>query len=102
MTENRIRVGSAVIVKDSKGRILLGQSNKSPIEGSWVLPGGGVKFGETIKSAAKREIKEETGLDIHVGKQIKAYEIVNPEINLHRIVIYYQATLLDENKEIKC
>ena len=37
-----------------------------PRKGSWCVPGGGVKLGETIRDAIKREILEETGIETEV------------------------------------
>lgn len=45
------------------GKILLMREAKS-MSGKWELPGGGLDFGEDIKSALQREVKEEMGLKI--------------------------------------
>ncbi|HVZ67636.1 MAG TPA: NUDIX domain-containing protein [Patescibacteria group bacterium] len=58
-------VVAAIIEKD--GKILLGQkpTGKGPYPDSWHLPGGGVNLeDETLEDAMRREIKEETGLDV--------------------------------------
>lgn len=39
----------------------------------WGFPGGALEFGETPQMAAKREVKEETGLDVEVGNLIGVY-----------------------------
>jgi 8-oxo-dGTP diphosphatase len=87
MTEALPRIGSALLVQDEANRILLGQRNKDPQRGAWVIPGGKIHAFESIADAAARELQEETGLTVEVGKLFKVYEIVNPP-NEHRIVIY--------------
>jgi 8-oxo-dGTP diphosphatase len=87
MSDALPRVGSALLVKDDRGRVLLGQRNKDPQRGSWVIPGGKIHAFERIAEAAARELQEETGLTVEVGSQFRVYEIVNPP-NEHRIVIY--------------
>jgi 8-oxo-dGTP diphosphatase len=52
----------AIIQKNSQ--ILLIERKKEPFEGYLVLPGGFVNEGERVEDAAKREVKEETSLDI--------------------------------------
>jgi|SRR5580704_9991839 ADP-ribose pyrophosphatase YjhB (NUDIX family) len=93
MNDTLPRIGSALLVQDEKSRILLGQRNKDPQRGSWVIPGGKIHAFESIAGAAIRELQEETGLTVEVGPQFKAYEIVNPP-NEHRIVIYSWAKVI--------
>jgi len=87
MSDALPRIGSALLVRDKANRILLGKRNKDPQRGSWVIPGGKIKPFEAIGEAAARELREETGLEVEVQGQFRAYEIINPP-NEHRIVIY--------------
>jgi 8-oxo-dGTP diphosphatase len=56
-------VGVGVVVWRD-GRVLLIQRGKAPRQGAWSLPGGAQELGETVIEAAKREVREETGLEI--------------------------------------
>ena len=58
------RVGVGVIILNDNGQILLGKRKGSHGAGEWALAGGAVEFGESIFETARRETKEETGLDI--------------------------------------
>ncbi len=93
MSDALPRIGSALLVQDAGNRILLGQRNKDPQRGSWVIPGGKIHAFESIAEAATRELQEETGLTVEVGPLFKVYEIVNPP-NEHRIVIYSWAKVV--------
>ena len=64
----------AVIVKGNK--ILLVKRAGEPGKGLWSIPGGLVEIGESIKDAARREVKEETGLDVRVDEVADVTEII--------------------------
>lgn len=83
------RIGSAVLVVDGD-RLLLGVRGKDPNRGKWVLPGGGVHPFESIAEAARRELLEETGLDIEVDNQVDILEIIEPPAE-HRVIVFSQA-----------
>ncbi len=53
--------------------VLLIKRKNQPYRGSWALPGGFVEFGETVESAAIRETKEETGIDVELGQLVGVY-----------------------------
>lgn len=88
-TEFLPRVGSAVIV-EKDGKILLGVRGKEPNRGKWVLPGGRIECFESIFGAAKRELREETGLEVDINGFVDFQEIINPP-NEHRIIIFSHA-----------
>jgi len=80
------RLGSAVVVV-SEGRVLLGRRAKDPNRGKWVLPGGGVRPFESIAEAGRRELREETGLEIEVDDVVAVREIINKP-DEHRLIVF--------------
>ena len=60
---DQVRVGFGVMLLNNN-KILLGKRKGSHGEDSWSLPGGHLEFNEKIKHAIKRELKEETNLDV--------------------------------------
>jgi 8-oxo-dGTP diphosphatase len=63
MSDSYVRVGVGVFIfKD--GKFLMQQRHGAHGAGSWSVPGGHLEFGESFEHTARREVKEETGLDI--------------------------------------
>jgi 8-oxo-dGTP diphosphatase len=85
------RVGSAVFVVDEHGRLLLGRRDKEPHRGKWVLPGGKVEPFESIEDAARRELLEETGLEIEIDRTVDVVQIIDPP-HEHRVIVYTHAS----------
>lgn len=56
-----------MFVFDAAGRVLLIERGRPPGQGLWSVPGGKVEWGETVADACRREVLEETGVDITVG-----------------------------------
>ncbi|RKT52674.1 NUDIX hydrolase [Saccharothrix australiensis] len=56
------------IIHDSNGRLLLVRRANPPGEGRWSIPGGRVEPGEDDRTALTREVLEETGLSVTVGR----------------------------------
>ena len=57
-------VAAAGVVLNENGEVLL----VNPYQDSWVLPGGEVEVGENLVDAVKREIFEESGIEVEVGE----------------------------------
>ncbi|MGI0134400.1 MAG: NUDIX hydrolase [Candidatus Micrarchaeaceae archaeon] len=90
---NVVRAGAAALIEDGTGKVLIAKRGTYP-EGIWVLPGGGIDFGERAEDTVVREIKEETGLEIKPVGLIKVYEMILPKLNVHRIIFFYRAKLV--------
>ena len=81
----------AVVVRD--GRALIVKRAHEPRKGEWSLPGGLLELGESLVDAVRREIKEETNLDIEVGPVIETFDRVHQDaagkIRYHFVIVDY-------------
>ena len=79
----------AVVVRD--GRALIVKRAHEPRKGEWSLPGGLLELGESLQDAARREIKEETNLDVVVGPMLETFDRVHRDdagrIRYHFVIV---------------
>jgi GDP-mannose mannosyl hydrolase len=74
------------MIVENKCFLFLRRNNK-PAKGEWWFPGGRIRRGESLEQTLRREIKEETGLELSFYKLINVYSRVFPE--RHDIAIAY-------------
>ena len=71
-----VGVGGVVI---ADGRALLIRRGNPPLEGEWSIPGGALEVGEMLLDAVRRELAEETGIEVRVGDLIEVFERIFPD-----------------------
>jgi len=92
-----ILIGVGALIEDGAGRILLVKhvpERGGFWQGKWICPGGELELGETIEEGIKREVKEETQLDIDLLAPLYPFDRVvkeNDDVSLHVLYIDYLA-----------
>ncbi len=88
----------AVIVRG--GQILLIECDEAGFGLHYNLPGGGVQHGEPVRAAVQREVREEAGVEVEVGRLLLSYEVLHPDVYRpaemhHSFGLLFECTLLD-------
>jgi ADP-ribose pyrophosphatase YjhB (NUDIX family) len=81
-------VGVAVV---DAGRVLLVKRRYEPMQGTWAIPGGFLEIGETPRAAARREVREETGLDVRITGILDGFPTGGPRWRV--VFICYQGVI---------
>ncbi len=92
----RPKVIVAGLVKKD-GRVLLVKEILESKLPYWIVPGGKVEFGESLVDAVKREIKEETNLDVEVLRLLDFKEHVNLKYDYHTVIFFFLVKPLNES-----
>ncbi len=85
-------VGVGAVVLDGSRVVLVKRANE-PLKGEWSLPGGAVDVGETLEQAIRREVREETGLDVEVGPIVDVLDRIRHDadgrIKFHYVLVEF-------------
>jgi len=89
MLKEKIKIRVAGFLFINKKLLLVEHHKEKSLH--WVLPGGGVEFHETAKTALKRELKEELNLEVRVDDFLFVDEVIWE--NRHNIDLYFSMSL---------
>jgi len=99
MAKCPILIGVGAVIEDKNGRILLVKHRRERggfWQGKWICPGGELELGETIEEGIKREVMEETQLEIELVAPLHPFDRVvrsDNGVSLRVIYIDYLAKL---------
>lgn len=87
-----LAVGTIVV---RNGHVLLARRGKPPSQGKWSVPGGAVDVGESLEDAARREIREECGIEVELTDTVEVIQRVTRDetqrVRFHYVIVDYVA-----------
>jgi ADP-ribose pyrophosphatase YjhB (NUDIX family) len=92
--------GVGAVVLDAELRVLLVRRGQPPLLGEWSLPGGALELGERLEDGIRREVREETGLDVEPEEIVAVFDHIShadddPErVRFHYVLVDYRCSLL--------
>jgi 8-oxo-dGTP diphosphatase len=81
------------VIFDPEARVLLIRRGHEPFRGAYALPGGFVDVGETTENACRREVEEETGLEVHDLQLVGVYSDPSRDPRGHTVSVAYATRL---------
>jgi ADP-ribose pyrophosphatase YjhB (NUDIX family) len=88
-----VGVGGVVV---HRHRALLIRRGSEPLKGEWSIPGGMLELGEELAEGVRRELKEETGLDVEPLEIVAAFDRITREgkrVKYHYVIVDYVCRL---------
>ena len=78
-----------VVVRDRRALII--RRGHEPRRGEWSIPGGTVELGERLTEAVQRELREETGLVVEVGRVLELFDRIHHDdegrVRYHFVIV---------------
>ena len=97
---NRPAVGIGVFVYNDQGQFLMGKRVGKHGKNTWSVPGGYQEYGESFEETARREVKEETGIEI---EDVEFFAITNnifKDEQKHTITIFFKSIYKNGNPSV--
>ncbi len=88
-----VGVGGVVI---HDGNVLLIRRGSEPLKGEWSLPGGMLELGERLEAGTRRELLEETGLEVEPVEVVKVFDRIQHDggrVRYHYVIVDYLCLL---------
>jgi 8-oxo-dGTP diphosphatase len=82
-------LGVGAVIWNGRDEVLLVRRARPPRAGEWSIPGGKIESGETIHDALRREVREETGIEVEIGALAGATDL--QENNCHYVLVDFTA-----------
>lgn len=90
---SRPLVGIGAVVFSDEGKVLLVKRRHEPLAGQWSLPGGMLELGESLEAGVARELFEETGLHVDVGRVVEVFDRIllddTGRVRYHFVLVDY-------------
>ncbi|WP_405291413.1 NUDIX domain-containing protein [Methanobrevibacter sp.] len=84
-------VTADIFIFDENLNFILIKRKNNPFKDYWALPGGFVEYGESVETAAIREAKEETSIDVELMDLVNVYSEPDRDPRGHTITVAFTA-----------
>ena len=76
------------------GKVLIARRARAPWAGAFSLPGGVVEIGETLEAAARRELREEVGVEVEIAgfvRHVQPIHLEGERVKAHFVIAVFKA-----------
>lgn len=94
MKQHLPRLAARAIIVHERKLLLVNAYPASRSSDLWCAPGGGIETGKSLPDNLKREVYEETGLQVLVGNPALVNEFHDPKSGFHQVEIFFRCTII--------